>query len=57
MKNSDVFTSSGYDMVVAVTQKSINDQIKHLANPDIGVIKTRYGYQTMPTSSFSPASS
>lgn len=28
-------------MVVAVTQKSVNDQIKHLANPDIGVIKTR----------------
>ncbi|KAK6949364.1 hypothetical protein Daesc_009439 [Daldinia eschscholtzii] len=42
MKNSDVFTSSGYDMVVSVTQKSVNDQIIHLANPDIGTIKTSF---------------
>ncbi|KAJ6113507.1 hypothetical protein N7523_006824 [Penicillium sp. IBT 18751x] len=40
MKVNDVFTSAGYDMVVAVTQKSINDQLNHLANPDIGTIKT-----------------
>lgn len=32
---------SGYDMVVAVTQKSINDQLAHLANPDIGTINTK----------------
>lgn len=42
MKNSDVFTSSGYDMVVSVTQKSVNDQLIHLAHPDIATIKTRY---------------
>ncbi|KAI1802876.1 hypothetical protein F4811DRAFT_572527 [Daldinia bambusicola] len=42
MKNSDVFTSSGYDMVVSVTQKSVNDQLIHLAHPDIGIIKTSF---------------
>ena len=44
MKNTDIFTSGGYDMVVAVTQKSINDQIAHLANPDIGTINTKYAF-------------
>ncbi|RWA11058.1 hypothetical protein EKO27_g4066 [Xylaria grammica] len=42
MKNSDVFTSSGYDMVVAVTQKAVNDQLTHLADPDIGAINTSF---------------
>ncbi|KAI1644579.1 uncharacterized protein F4817DRAFT_318734 [Daldinia loculata] len=42
MKNSDVFTSSGYDMVVSVTQKSVNDQLIHLAHPDIATIKTSF---------------
>ncbi|KAI1464011.1 uncharacterized protein F4812DRAFT_468178 [Daldinia caldariorum] len=42
MKNSDVFTSSGYDTVVSVTQKSVNDQLMHLADPDIGIIKTSF---------------
>jgi len=41
MKNTDIFLpSEGYDMVVSVTQKTINDQIAILANPDIGIIKT-----------------
>lgn len=42
MKDTDIFTSGGYDMVVAITQKSINDQIAHLAKPEVGVIKTEY---------------
>jgi hypothetical protein len=43
MKNTDVFSPMfGYDMIVSITEKTINDQLKHLANPDIGVIKTRY---------------
>ncbi|KAK3672969.1 hypothetical protein LTR78_007079 [Recurvomyces mirabilis] len=41
MKNTDIFSpNEGYDMVVSVTQKTINDQIAILANPDIGIIKT-----------------
>ncbi|KAH8649747.1 hypothetical protein BGZ60DRAFT_534627 [Tricladium varicosporioides] len=40
MDNINIFTTFGYDMVVAITQQSINQQIKHLANPDVGTIKT-----------------
>ena len=42
MDNTQVFTTFGYDMVVAVTQKSINEQLKHLAGPDVRTIKTTY---------------
>jgi hypothetical protein len=43
MKNSDIFLPTfGYDMVVSITQDTINKQLAHLASKDIGVIKTRY---------------
>lgn len=43
MKNTDIFNpSEGYDMVVAITQKTINDQFIHLSRLDPPVIKTRY---------------
>ncbi|KAK5451905.1 hypothetical protein LTS15_007628 [Exophiala xenobiotica] len=42
MKNNDIFTAEGYDMVVCITQQSINDQLAHMANPDIGSIKTDF---------------
>jgi len=41
IKNTDVFSSLfRYDMIVAITEKTINDQLKHLANLDVGVIRT-----------------
>jgi len=41
MENTFVFSdAAGYDMVVAVTEKTINDQIATLASPDVGIIKT-----------------
>lgn len=41
MDNNFVFSDAvGYDMVVAITEKTINDQIKTLASSDVGIIKT-----------------
>lgn len=37
--NNDIFTKFGFDIVVSITQRTINDQIAQLA--EVSVIKTK----------------